>query len=42
MERIASLTISWSSAMMILAEELAEEEALLGLCGVVVSFAFLC
>jgi len=38
MERIASLTISWSSAMMILAQE----EALLGLCGVVVSFAFLC
>jgi hypothetical protein len=42
MERIASLTKSWSSAMMILAgEAAAEEEVLLGLCVVVVSLAFL-
>jgi hypothetical protein len=39
MERIDSLTNSWSSAMMILA---GEEEELLGLCVVVVSLAFLC
>ena len=39
MERITSLTNSWSSAMMILA---GEEEVLLGLCVVVVvSLAFL-
>jgi hypothetical protein len=43
MERITSLTNSWSSAMMILAgEEAEEEEVLLGLCVVVVSLAFLC
>jgi hypothetical protein len=42
MERIDSLTNSWSSAMMILAGEEAEEEVLLGLCVVVVSLAFLC
>ena len=39
MERIDVLTNSWSSAMMILAEE--AEEVLLGLCVVVVSLAFL-
>jgi hypothetical protein len=38
MERMDSLTNSWSSAMMILAG--GEEEELLGLC-VVVSLAFL-
>jgi len=39
MERIDSLTKSWSLATMILAGE-EEEEVLLGLCIVVVSVAF--
>jgi len=42
MERIDSLTNSWSSAMISLEEEEEEEEELLGLCVVVVSLTFLC